>query len=346
VSHPYAIREIARQAGLSEATVDRVLNARGGVRESTVREVQQAIADLDRQRDQVRLGGRTFFVDLVMHAPERFTTAVRLALEGELRGLHPAVIRCRFHFRETGSVGELVVTLDRLAVKRQTQGVVLKAPDVPEVAAAVERLRAAGVPVVTLVTDVPASGRLDYVGIDNRAAGATAAYLIGGWLGDRSGNVLTTISSGFFRGEEEREMGFRATMRALHSGRRLVEVAEAQGLDAAQRALVLDALARDPSIVAVYSMGGGNVATVEAFESVGRACAVFVAHDLDHDNVRLLHEGRLSAVLHHDLGQDMRRACQLILEAHHALPAGTAPAGPSAIQVVTPYNLPPPRLRG
>lgn len=29
MAHPYPLREIARQAGLSEATVDRVLNERG-----------------------------------------------------------------------------------------------------------------------------------------------------------------------------------------------------------------------------------------------------------------------------------------------------------------------------
>ncbi len=47
------------------------------------------------------------------------------------------------------------------------------------------------------------------------------------------------------------------------------------------------------------------------------------------------------SVLHHDLRQDMRRACQLIMQAHGALPEGTAGTLPSAIQVITPYNMDP-----
>jgi LacI family transcriptional regulator len=339
MAHPFRIREIAAQAGLSEATVDRVLNDRGGVRASTVQEVRRAIADLERQHTQLRLGGRTFMVDVVMQAPDRFTAAVRAALEGELPSLRPAVVRARFHLREAGTAADLVATLDRFA-GRGSHGIILKAPDVPEVTAAAQRLARRGIPIVTLVTDLPASGRLAYVGMDNRSAGATAAYLVEQWLGDRPGNVLVTLSSSFFRGEEEREMGFRAAMRARQPHRALVDVTESDGLDAVQHDLVLDALRRDPSLVAVYSIGGGNVATVAAFAELDRPCAVFVAHDLDGDNLRLLAEGRLSAVLHHDLGRDLRSACHVVMQAHGALPGPIAPR-PSTIEVVTPYNLPP-----
>lgn len=340
MGHPYRIREIAAQACLSEATVDRVLNRRGGVRDSTVQEVRQAIADLDRQKSQVRLAGRTFLIDIVMEAPRRFSSAVRKALEAELPSLRPAVIRSRFHFRETCTTQDLVDTLDRIAA-RGSRGVVLKAPDRPEVTAAVARLVRRGIPVVTLVTDLPTSRRLAYVGIDNRAAGATAAYLIGQWLGDRPGNVLITLSSGSFRGEEEREMGFRSAMRQTQPQRALVDITESGGLDDRLRELALDALRGDPGIVAVYSIGGGNLATADAFEALGRPCAVFIAHDLDDDNLRLLRDRRLSAVLHHDLGQDMRRVCHVIMQAQGALP-GPVVSWPAGIQVVTPFNVPGP----
>jgi LacI family transcriptional regulator, galactose operon repressor len=338
MGHPYPIREIARQAGLSEATVDRVLNDRPGVRASTVSNVRQAITDLDRQRSQLRLTGRTFLVDVVMQTPDRFSSAVKSALEAELPTLRPAVVRSRFHFREKGRPAEIVKVLDEIR-HRGSMGVVLKAPDVPEVVDAIARLERAGIPVVTLVTDIPLSRRVAYVGIDNRAAGSTAAYLIHRLLGDRPGDVLIALSRSVFRGEEEREIGFRATMRSRSADRVLVEQTDTDGLDATVRESTLQTLQRSPGISCVYSIGGGNRAILEAFDAAERRCEVFVGHDLDRDNLELLHDERLTAVLHHDLRYDMRLACHLIMQAQGAID-GPLESVRSPIHIVTPYNIP------
>ncbi len=332
---PFRIREIAQQSGLSQATVDRALHRRAGVRPSTIAEVERAIGELERQRDQLAVVGRTFLVDLVMQAPHRFSSAVRAALEAELPLLRPAVIRSRFHLSEESSPTDVVAVLDRLT---GSHGVILKAPDDPRVVEAVDRLAASGVPVVTIATDVPMSRRVAYVGIDNRAAGATAAYLVSRWAGT-AGTVLVTLSTSTFRGEEEREMGFRATLRSLAAGRDVRVVTDTDGQDATMRAAVLAAVSDDAAIDAVYSIGGGNAGTLAAFDAAGRSPTVFVAHDLDGDNRALLRSGRLDAVLHHDLRDDMRRACRVILQAHHAIP-GPITSLPSQIQVVTPYNEP------
>jgi LacI family transcriptional regulator len=89
----------------------------------------------------------------------------------------------------------------------------------------------------------------------------------------------------------------------------------------------------------VYSAGGGNVATLRAFEEIGVTPEVYVAHDLDGDNRDLLRTRKISVVLHHDLRADMRRACRLVLQARGILP-GRPGSIPSQVQVVTPYNEP------
>lgn len=331
--HRYKVREIAQQSGLSEATVDRVLNNRPGVRENTVAEVNQAIADLDKQRAQLRLNGRRYLIDVVMQTPQRFSDAFRAAVEAELPAFAPAMVRARFHLWESGSTAQMVEALGGI---RGSHGVVLKAQDDPDVAEAIDRLVESGVPVVTYTTDVPASARCGYVGIDNHGAGVTAAYLVEQWLGSSPSGVLITVSRTVFRGEGEREVGFRSALRT--SGRSVVEVSDSDGIDATNERLVLEALESNPGVEAVYSVGGGNLATVAAFDRIGRDCRVFIAHDLDADNRRLLREGRISAVLHNDLRADARSALRLILQERGALPV--EPARPVPIQIITPYNVP------
>lgn len=334
----YRVTDIVAQSGLSRATVDRVLHGRAGVRPETVAQVERAIEELERQRNQVHLSGRALLLDLVMQTPARFAAASRTALEGELHALRPAVARARLHLEEHSDPARAASVLERIA-RRGSHGVILKAPNHPAVVDAVAGLHAARIPTVTFVTDISSSARAAYVGMDNVAAGATAAYLLANWAGS-SGDVLLTLSHSSFRGEEERERGFRATLESLAPARRIHQVTDTDGLDETIAGAVRRALDAHPTVDAVYSIGGGNRATTTAFAELGRRPAVFVAHDLDADNVALLRTRRVTFVLHHDLRADMRRACRLLLQAGGVLP-GVPTSLPSQVQVVTPFNEPP-----
>ena len=338
MSHEFLVKDIAFQAGLSVATVDRVLNDRKGVRRQTQLRVHAAIRELEKQQAGVEIEGRRFGIDIVMEAPDRFTDTVRAAFEGEGATFLPTIFRSRFHLAEAMRPQDIVQRLDRIRL-RGTDGVVLKAPDVPEISAAVARLEQSGIPVVTLVTDLPNAPRTAYVGADNRAAGETAAYLIGERFTNTPATVLVTLSSSRFRGEEEREIGFRRTLRDRYPWIDIVEISGGLGRDAATGALATNALAGHAGINAVYSIGGGNRAVLSAFAEAGRTCNIFVAHDLDAGNLDLLRSGDIHFILHHDLKADVRAAFRAIMERKGALPVSNA-ARLSAVEVITPYNIP------
>jgi LacI family transcriptional regulator len=333
----FRVVDIADQSGLSRATVDRVLHGRPGVRPETVAQVERAVAELERQADRVQLSRKPLLLDFVIQAPERFATASLDALDTELRALHPVVARSRTHAQEHSDAASAARTLDRIR-DRGSDGVILKAPDHPAVVAAIDRLASASIPTVTYVTDVPTSRRVAYVGMDNETAGATAAFLVAHWRGS-VGDVLVTSSHSSFRGEDERIRAFRATLTGLAPGRRIVLLADTSGVDEDMVDGVRAALEAHPAIDAVYSVGGGNAAISAAFRQRDADPAIFVAHDLDRDNVSLLREGRLSVVLHHDLSADLRRGVHLLLQARGQLP-GVPTTLPSPVQVITRYNEP------
>ncbi|HWS34261.1 MAG TPA: LacI family DNA-binding transcriptional regulator [Actinoplanes sp.] len=312
MKQPHRIREIAERAGVSAATVDRVLHLRGGVRESTVRAVHQAIAELDR-REPARTG-LPIVIDVVLRTSPGFGAAVRAALEAEAPEFAPHTVQTRVHLTD-----DAAQALDQVA-RSGSQGLIVLAPPTPEVSAAMSRLDC---PVVTLNHDLPAAKRIAHVGVNGFDCGATAAYLVERFLADRAGDVLVINGNG------EREAGFRSVVQA----RRVVAAS-------AQTGSLREILAGHPSIRAVYAAGSGGSAEVPAaFAAVQRHYDVFVAHGLDRENAALLREHRISAVLHQDLHIDVRHACRAILRAQGVLP-GPVSSRSSAVQVITPFNMP------
>ena len=335
MTHRFPIKEISQQAGLSTATVDRVLNGRVNVSAQTRARVAAAIDELEGQEAQLAAKGRRMFVDIVMEAPARFSGEVRRAVEAELPSLGPGVMRPRFSFFEDGDEAAMIAMLDK-ALKRGSHGVCLKARDLPGIRAALRRLEAKGIPTVTLVTDLKGSARIAYAGLDNAQAGRTAAYLIAGRV--QRGHVLMTKSHEGFQGEVAREQAFASELALRAPGLKLIDASGGAGLNRTTADEVRLALKGASALAGVYSMGGGNGAILDVLSAHGITPEVYVAHDLDRENRQLLRKGQLTYVLHHDLRKDMRVALHQIMGFHGLMPP--LEPGLSDVQVITPLNMP------
>ena len=338
MTHRFPIKEIARQAGLGTATVDRVLNDRAHVSQQTKLRVRAAMDELKAQEAQLAARGRRLFFDFVVEAPARFSHEVKAAAEAILPQIGTAVCRPRFLLQDVMDEEEVVAALKRI-LKRGSQGVCLKARDTAQIRGAVKMLSDAKIPVVTLVTDIGCPARLAYVGLDNSGAGRTAAYLIARTLGDVQGMVLTTRSHERFVGEEEREFAFVEALAREGPGLKVLAVQGGSGMDFETSKLLTKSIDAIHDLRAVYSMGGGNRSILRTLETNGLRPKVYVAHDLDRENKELILDRRLDFVLHHDLQVDLRHAFNAFL-AYHRLSSDVLETPISTVQVLTPENVP------
>src|SRR5690606_25766724 len=168
------VHDLARAAGVSLATVDRVLNGRPGVRKTTIEKVEAAIAEIGFRRDlTASMLARAREIGLKVIVPEgtnqffgKLAEAVdRVGAQVRAERLRLDLVRVR-----AMDTRALVSALDAVSAETADCAVVV-AIDKPEIHAAVARATGRGLKVITLVSDLPGSNRHAFVGIDNRAAG-------------------------------------------------------------------------------------------------------------------------------------------------------------------------------
>ena len=76
-------------------------------------------------------------------------------------------------------------------------GLAIICKNMPPIVDELKRLRYTGVRVMAVVSDIDSSARSAYLGIDNRAAGNVAAYLMGRHLDGRSGARVAVVVGRF-----------------------------------------------------------------------------------------------------------------------------------------------------
>jgi LacI family transcriptional regulator len=315
------LTDVAAAAGVSLATVDRVLNGRAGVRARTVEQVHAAVHKLGYRADPAasRLA-RTRAHSVAVVLPSGSNSFVGM-LADQVSQLEPWLDELR-----------LTATIDRVdvfspdalarhlgALKGKHDAVVVMGLDHPRVRAAIDDLCAGGTTVITLVSDVPSSQRAHYVGIDNVAAGRTAGTLLGRFVGRVGGDaaprdrVGIVMGSHALRDHAERLFGFQQVLAGEHAQLVLLPPLEGHDDSARTQPLIAGLLQREPRLGAIYSIGAGNRGIQAALAESGLAREiVWICHELTPHARSALLEGVADAVIHQDVGHEMRSAFRLV----------------------------------
>ena len=314
--------DLAREAGVSSATVDRVLNNRQGVKPRT-REIVLSTARrlgylADGEGDLSSVGINAFLpsVRLLFLLPAGTNAFIKaLQRQIETQAISLGALKVRVAMIEGFNPESLARSLDN--VPDDIDGIGVVALDHPLVREGIRRLTQRGIRVVTLASDVQNVPRLAYVGIDNRQAGRLAGHVMGRFLGrGTAAKVAFFAGSRAYRGHEEREMGFRSVLAEDTPEIRIVELRES--MDDRERAYVetLSILDEHPDLAGIYNAGAGNPGIARAL--VERALAtkvVLIGHEATDGNKRLLLDGVMDAAIDQNPRVEAREALNILIKA-------------------------------
>lgn len=336
------VHDIAKAAAVSLATVDRVLNARPGVRAATIARVQDAVARLGYVRDtsaaNLARQRQYRFAFLLPGGAHQFIQMLRAALDEAQCSTIADRVAVKIVTVPARDPHAVVRALDALCADG-LDGAALMTPETPQVRDAVARLKGAGIAVVSVVSDLPNSQRDRFVGIDNVAAGRTAALLMGRFV-QRPGEVLAVTNSIRSRDTLERRLGFDAVIASGFPGLTVLPSVESHDDPGRMADIVASVLARRGGLAGVYSMGFGNVPLLQALAASGRERdLVVIAHELTPATREALLDDRMAAVIVQNVGHLVRSSLRLLRALCDGLPIFEAQER-IRIEVVLRENLP------
>jgi LacI family transcriptional regulator len=337
------IADIARQAGVGTATVDRVMNGRAGVNAETTQKVTQAIAALGRPtvaRGRPRLRENFRFTYVLPEGVSPFFDQVERQIAqsaGDFRHQHITEVTQRLDMQDPAAFAASLAQLD------DCDGIAILAPDLPAVKLAINDKVRSGAHVVTLFSDVAGSMREAYVGLDNRAAGRTAGLLLARMAGLPKRDTLLLLSQATrFSAEIERRIGFAQVVEERFAGLRVVRAPDLPLDDVGVYKALKQFLKKDfdtARLAGVYCVGTGSASIVQALTELGLTYQPGLAvHDATQAHQTMLGTGEVTYVLNQDIHYCVLAAARVLRGLCDNVRGAPSAAAPR-VEILTAENL-------
>lgn len=248
------LKQIAEMANTSIGTVDRALNNRGRINETTKERVLKIADELGYRPNKLASSlsrSKSLRVGILYPKfPTYFFDGMTLGVRQAVRGLtdyNIEVTSLRCDYLNPDSQIELMAGIE----PEQFDGFILNAGG-SKLLPYIDRLVEAGVPVATFNSDIRGSKRLFHVGVDPYLSGRLAGELMGKIM-NGTGKVLAL--SGFYSvyAHTERIRGFTSVLKECYPDIRIVGEGEYLDSDQAAEELAAKLLEEHPDIGGIYT---------------------------------------------------------------------------------------------
>lgn len=334
MSESPGIRDIARLAKVSEATVDRVLHGRPNVRAGTAERVLRVAAELNyltqAQLERLARPDRLRLIVVLPHSANAYIRGLNRDLRAWAQSRDRGA-RVQSYLADSMNPEQLARVLRRLG--RKCDAIAFFGVDHPDVCAEVNALVAQGKIVMTLISDITGSQRQVYIGIDNLAAGRTAAFLLAKTTQNNTGKLAIIAASRNYRAHIERELGFQELIQRDYPQLAFAGTIEGRDDPHQNKQMTLSLLEQYPDLCGIYNVGGSSEGIALALQQAGRAGQVqLIGHGLSAGTWQMLRDQVMMAVF----TQRNQTLFEVMLDQLH----GGKSAAILPMQVIFPTNLP------
>jgi len=309
-------KDLAKEAGVSLATIDRVLNDRPGVKKPTALKVNQAIEKIGFVRNiqaaNLARNKAYSFQFILPKSGGAFRKELIKRID-EVNGSYSAEIvhieTSHINVNDPHAVANHLASLN----SDEIDGVAMMVPESPQVRDATSRLSERGIQVVQFLSGQPETSEIDFVGVDNHAAGATAASLAGRFLGRSNGKIMVISDTMQSRDSLERRLGFDEVMTKEFEDLEVLPSLETYGNSSRAKRVVKQCLENNPDICAAYVMSSEAERSIQGIEAaIGIKKLVLVAHERTEFTEEALKNDRIDAIIAQNTGHSVRSAIRIM----------------------------------
>lgn len=317
------INTIAKHAGVSRGTVDRVLNQRPHVKPEVYEKVVRAMRALDyippneAQAKALGLDLPTVeFCKLGIILPSErgyFHREIMRGIEDAREYLIAYSVEIIIEECETDLPSETLERIDKL-LSKHVSGIAICAKEHKSISKKIDEISSMNIPVVTYNSDISNCNRIFFVGENILRGGRVAGELMSKYLNEDD-HLLIAVGNLEFNAHKLRLHGFRERLQEngfKENNQRIIETYNDYSLSYQK---ILDALESDSKLRGIYMANHSVTGCAEAIRDTGRQGQIHViSHDLTNETKRLLRSGEIDLAISQNIHRQSFRSLIILQE--------------------------------